>query len=342
VRTSGGRRGDRAVPAGTPVLVAHNPVGDDADPSTRDVLDQVALVVTGLEALGAPHRAVPVAGRAAAERLELEPDAVVFNLVESPPGAARLQVEVAEALAGRGVPFTGSDAVAIWLTTDKLATRERLVAAGLPVAAGGRLDPRRPDVLDRVPAPWIVKPAWEDASLGLEGGGVCDRPEEAVARAAALERQYGGEPVLVEHLLPGREFNLSLLDGPGGVEVLPAAEMEYVDFPPGMPKVLGYEAKWDHDSFAYTHTVRRFLEGRGEPELERELEGLARAAYQACGLRGYARVDLRLDEAGRPRILEVNANPCLSADAGFMAAAGQAGLDAAAVVARVLAAVEVT
>jgi D-alanine-D-alanine ligase len=323
------------------VLVAHNPVGDDADPSTRDVLDQVALVVSGLELLGLRHRTVPLADGAAADHLEVGAGEVVFNLFESPPGAARLQVEVASALERRGIPYTGSDAVAIWLTTDKLATRERLAANGLPVADGGRLDPGRPEVLDRVPAPWIVKPAWEDASLGLENGGVCDRREAAVARAAELERLYGGEPVLVEHLLPGREFNLSLLDGPGGVEVLPAAEMVYVDFPAEMPRVLGFEAKWDHDSFAYTHTVRRFLDGAGEPELERELEGLARAAYQACGLSGYARVDLRLDEAGRPCILEVNANPCLSADAGFMAAAGRAGLDAAAVVARVLAAVEV-
>lgn len=325
----------------TSVLVAHNPVGDDADASTRDVLDQVALVVSGLDAHGVAHRTATLADRAAAESLELDPGVVVFNLVESPPGAARLGVEVAEALESRGVPFTGSGAVAIWLTTDKLATRERLVANGLPAAAGGRLDPERPEVLERVPPPWIVKPAWEDASLGLEGGGVCDRPEEALARAAALLRQYAGEPVLVEHLLPGREFNLSLLDGPGGVEVLPAAEMVYVDFPQGMPKVLGYEAKWDHESFAYTHTVRRFLDGRGEPELERELEGLARAAYQVCGLSGYARVDLRLDESGRPCILEVNANPCLSADAGFMAAAGEAGLDAAAVVRRILAAIPV-
>lgn len=324
----------------TSILVAHNPVGDDADASTRDVLDQVALVVSGLDALGVPHRTIPLADRAAVERLELDPGAVVFNLVESPPGAARLGVEVAEAFEGRGLPFTGSGAACIWLTTDKLATRDRLAAKGLPIAAGGRLDPERPEVLERVPAPWIVKPAWEDASLGLEGGGVCERPAEAVARARALERRYAGEPVLVEHLLPGREFNVSLLDHPRGLEVLPVAEMVYVDFPPGMPRVLGYEAKWDHGSFAYTNTVRRFLDRGAEAVLGRELEELARAAYQACGVRGYARVDLRLDESGRPHILEVNVNPCLSADAGFMAAAVEAGIDPAVVVGRILAAVE--
>ena len=320
------------------VVVAHHPVGADADPSTRDVLDQVALVVEGLSALGLPHSTVAVADREAAARLEVDGGTVVFNLVEAPPGAPRGQVEVAEEMERRGIPFTGSSAAALWLTTDKLATRERMAANGLPVAAGGRLDPERPRVLDRVAPPWIVKPAWEDASVGLDGNPVCSAPEEAVARGRALERRFPGQPVLLEHLLPGRELNISLLQAPGGVEVLPLAEIVYVDFPPEEPRVLGIDAKWDPGSFAYTHTVRRFVDPACERELTRDLGGLAQAAWQACSLRGYARVDLRLDEQGRPHILEVNANPCLSSDAGFMAAAGQAGLDAAAVVARILAA----
>ncbi len=318
------------------VVVAHNAVGDDDDPSTRDVLDQVAWVVSGLEALGLQHRVLAVDGDGLDAEAVAGPAMVVVNLVESPPGRPRFQIEAAAALARLHVPFTGSDADAMWLTTDKLATRERLAAAGLRVASGGRLDDD-PGILDRIPPPWILKPALEDASLGLDDDAVTSDPEAARARARSLAGRFA-QPVLVEHLLPGREFNLSLLADATGVEVLPVAEMVYVDFPPELPRVLGWTAKWDDDSFVSRHTVRRFLAAGEDVALAEKLRSAARAAWDACGVAGYARVDMRLDEAGEPCILEVNSNPCLSGDAGFAAAAAAAGLDAAAVVARMLAA----
>ncbi len=130
---------------------------------------------------------------------------------------------------------------------------------------------------------------------------------------------------------------MSLLQGEDGVEVLPVAEIVFEGFPEGMSRVVGYEAKWHEDSFAYLHTVRSFP-GREDEELLAEASRLALAAWPICGLSGYARVDLRLDEQGRPHILEVNANPCLSPGAGFLAAAAQAGLTPREVIGRILAA----
>ena len=118
--------------------------------------------------------------------------------------------------------------------------------------------------------------------------------------------------------------------------VLPVAEIEFQDYPPGMPRIVGYEAKWQPESFAYAHTVRRFPREAAEARLLAEARRLALAAWRACGLSGYGRVDLRLDEHGVPHVLEVNANPCLAADAGFMAAAEEAGLSAAEVISRIL------
>ena len=332
---------------GTRVVVAHNPVGPDDDPSTSDVLAQVELVTAGLTELGIPWSRVAVAG---GRPWEVLPPAaagvvggqglVVFNLVESPPGASWVHTANAAALGALGLPFTGSSAAAFQLTTDKIATRAVLAAEGLPVAPGGRLDEmEKPGVLDRVPPPWILKPAWEDASLGLEGDPVCSTREAALARAALLADRFPGQPVLVEAFLPGRELNVSVLPTASGeLEVLPVAEMVYVDFPPDQPRVLGYEAKWHTDSFAYTHTIRRFLEPGQDGALIARAAELARAACRACGVTGYARVDLRLDADGRPCILEVNASPCIAADAGFMAAATEAGLRPAQVVERILAA----
>ena len=318
------------------IVIAHNPVGAAADPSTTDVLAQVKLVAAGLEALGLAYEIVPMPDWQPWLRLHPSPGLTVFNLMESPAGRPEALLGAAAALELLGLPFTGSPSGVLWVTTDKLATRAVLAAEGLPVAPGGRLDPDRPDLLDRVPGPWILKPACEDASLGLEGDPVCSSPEAAVIRARELAARFPGQAVVAETFLPGRELNVSLLARNGCVEVLPVAEIVYEGFPAGMSRVLGYEAKWHEDSFAYIHTVRRFPENPMDAPLLSRAGDLARAAWRIFGLRGYARVDLRLDANGEPCILEVNANPCLAADGGFMAAAEKAGLSARQVVERVL------
>lgn len=319
----------------TRAVVAHSAVDPAADPSTADVLDQAHLFERGLASLGWPQATIAVREGRVWEHAEALAGAVVCNLLEAPPGEPQRNAAATAALELLGVPFTGSPAAAVWLTTDKLATRAVLAAEGLPVAAGGRLDPGDDSALERVPPPWILKPGWEDASVGLDGSPVATEAEHAHARARTLAKRFPGQPVLVEHFLPGREFNVSLLEGAHGVETLPVAEIAFVDFPPGVPALVGYEAKWASGSFEETHTVRRFP-GEEEAVLLARVRSLAMAAWRACGLAGYGRVDLRLNERGLPVILEVNANPCLSPDAGFMAAAGEAGLAEADVVGRII------
>jgi D-alanine-D-alanine ligase-like ATP-grasp enzyme/GNAT superfamily N-acetyltransferase len=327
------------------VLIAHNPVGDQDDPSTADVLAQVALVEDALAELGVPAVRMAAGDARALERLRAAaqaPGNLVFNLMEAPAGAPHLHSDSAGVLELAGIPFTGARPSALWLTTDKIVTRAVLANAGLPVAPGGRLDATDSSVLDRVPPPWILKPASEDASVGLEGNPVFSQRDEALAHAARLAERFPGEAVLVERFLPGRELNVSLLadrsaDG-DGVEVLPIAEILFEDFPASMPKVVGYEAKWLEDSFACIHTVRSFLDDPADAPLIARARELARQAWSLCGLAGYARIDLRLDEDGTPTILEVNANPCLAPGAGFLAAAEKAGYTPRQVVERILAA----
>ena len=144
-----------------------------------------------------------------------------------------------------GLKITGSPADVIRATTDKDATRRALSERGVTVAPGGLFDPDHPEILDRVPPPWILKPALEDASLGLDDGAVTSDRGEAVTRARKLQSDFPGQEVLVEHLLPGREFNISVLGDGTDAEILPAAEMNFVDFPADRPRILGWESKWD-------------------------------------------------------------------------------------------------
>jgi D-alanine-D-alanine ligase len=110
------------------------------------------------------------------------------------------------------------------------------------------------------------------------------------------------------------------------VQVLPPAEIDFVGFPAGRPRIVDYEAKWSGHSFAYLNTPRRFDFPPSDAPLLDRLSALAHEAWSLFGVTGYARVDFRVDAAGEPWLLELNVNPCLTPDAGFVAAAERAGL----------------
>ncbi len=299
------------------------------DPASEDVLAQARLVETALAERGAATARVELADdlRGMLDALlDARPD-IVFNLAESVNEDPRLYPNVAAVLELLGVPFTGCGSWCMMATTDKPLAKLALAGAGLPTPAWTTADAAGPAALDRVDPPWIVKPALEDASIGVDDASVVSEP----ASLAAALRRRGDRKRLVEHYVEGREFNLSLLETDGELRVLPIAEIQFAGWPPGKPRIVGYDAKWREDSFEYAHTPRRFL-GDAEPELQARLRGLARDAAALFGVEGYARVDFRVDAAGRPFILEVNANPCLSPDAGFLAAAREAGLRPADVV----------
>ena len=158
----------------------------------------------------------------------------------------------------------GCPADAIHLTSHKTLAKRLLVQAGLPTPAwleAGRLGGRRLRTADR----WIVKSVWEDASLGMDDAAVTDGGADAARALLASRAGRPGAPWFAEAFVEGREFNLALLDGPDGPdEILPPAEMLFPDFPPDKPRIVGYAAKWDSDSFEYSHTVRDFPDrGRG-------------------------------------------------------------------------------
>ena len=176
--------------------------------------------------------------------------------------------------------------------------------------------------------PWIIKSVWEHASIGLDETGIVQGKD-----AKEIWHFYGfglgslGGACFAERFIDGREFNLSLLGGgPDSPMVLPPAEIVFEDYDEKKPRIVDYQAKWDETSFAFHHTPRRFDFGPEDGHLLETLNGLAKKCWNVFGLRGYARVDFRVDPGGKPWILEVNANPCLSPDAGFAAALLQGGV----------------
>jgi len=169
----------------------------------------------------------------------------------------------------------------------------------------------------------IVKPEAEDASLGIDQGSVARSSEELDAAVARLRAKQKGD-LLVEAYLPGREFNVGVIALPH-LEALPVAEIVY-DMPVGSWPILTYDAKWAPGSAEDRASVPR-CPALIDRNLTDELSKLAVNAFRSTGCRDYARVDFRLDEEGRPRILEVNPNPDIGPGAGWARALRASGRD---------------
>ena len=312
------------------------------------MLAQVRTVREALRALGHPTIDVPVG-------LDLEEAARALSQAgapESASGGALIAFNLAETIDGRGglihltptlldclgIAYTGAPCEAILLSSHKVLGKKILAAAGIdtpPWMAASRAGETPPGF----PPPWIVKSIWEHASVGLEDSSVVSSVEALREELDRRTHREKLEHLFVESYVDGREFNLALLGGTedGEPENLPAAEIRFVGYPEGKPRMVGYRAKWDEGSYEFDHTPRTFDFPASDDSLIRRLVAVSRACWRAFDLRGYARVDFRVDGAGNPWVLEVNTNPCISPDAGFVAAAARAGLTIIDIVRRIVA-----
>jgi D-alanine-D-alanine ligase len=316
-------------------VVLFNEVGSGSTQDELDVLAQVESVSRELKALGFNPRQIPVSLdlKTATERLQTENPVFIFNLVESIGGSGRFLYFAAALLDQFQIPYSGSGTDALYMTTNKVLSKEWLKFHRIRTPEWFTLNGEAP-IPDGFSPPYILKPVWEDASVGLDGASVLQSTEE-LSRHIQSRSQTPRE-WFAESYIPGREFNISILAGESGPEVLPLAEIEFLDFPEDKPRIVDYRAKWEVDSFEYQHTVRRFNFPGTDNDLIAELREITLACWRIFNLRGYARVDFRVDDQGRPWVLEINANPCISPDSGFVAAAEQAGLDFKTVVSRII------
>jgi D-alanine-D-alanine ligase len=321
------------------IAILHGEVAEDACPDEKDVLVQVDVVTEGLSELGHEPVVVPVSLNLAetVRTLSTDPPAIVFNLVESLIGKGGLIPIVPALLEVLKIPYTGAGVEALLLTSNKILAKKWLTSAGLPTPPWFVNTDRHSGV--SVSGPWLIKSVWEHASIGLDEDSVIWKAdkERVIAEMDARCDTLGGA-CLAEAFIDGREFNLSLLaDRRQNVpEVLPAAEIRFDAYPPGKIRVVGYRSKWEEGSFEYSHTPQSFTFPETDASLLLHLKELALRCWDLFDLRGYARVDFRVDKAGQPWILEINANPCLSQDAGFFAATREAGLTFAEVLERII------
>lgn len=311
-------------------LVYSGAADDSAD--DQDTLVQLEEISSILKSLNIEPHGVAFndsVGEVERDLFRIKPD-FVFNLVETLNGTDSLIYLAAALYEKMKIPYTGCSAISLSMLASKIHQKQMLRQAGLPTAdffcdeieADSSGDPYFSG------GPWIVKSDSEHASVGMSSDSVVQTVAEAKQKIEQKKLAFGGE-WFAERFIDGREFNLSLLPIENGkLRVLPPAEICFVNFPKDKPKIVDYAAKWDTDSEVYQATQRSFEFAPGDQSLLLKLEKICHQCWQIFGLRGAARIDFRIDANGSPWILEINANPCLSSDAGFMVAAKKAELSA--------------
>jgi D-alanine-D-alanine ligase len=221
-----------------------------------------------------------------------------------------------------GQSYTGNRPLALALCQKKPHAKSLLAAAGVSVPRGILVEAQGKAPADLpLRYPLIVKPAFDDASGGIDAGSVV---RDRAALDARVQMVVGDHkmPALIEEFIEGREIHCAIL-GNHPPTPLPLYEMKFkkggVDNEGRpLPNIITYRAKWDPYSRDYYAMEPRCPVDDLEPEIIKNIQTTALRAYKALGCRDYARVDMRVDtKTGEAYILEVNPNPDLADGCAF-------------------------
>lgn len=313
------------------IIVLYNSDYDE-EPSidAASVEASARAILQALLAAGANAELVGVQGYDVFEllpKLRAQKPDLVFNLCESMAGDPKNEPTFAGLLDLFKLPYTGADLPALAACLHKRRSKDILLGRGIAtpphrfLATRADLDDPALETLDY---PWFLKLAHEDASVGITEHNLVTNAAALRARAAAMMAEFE-QPVLAERYIDGREINVTLIGNGADLEILPLHEIDFGAMPAGRPRIVSYAAKWEETHVDYAGTKPVLLRD-ANPTLVGACESIARATWDAHGLRDYARVDLRVDKHGQPWVIDVNPNPDISPDAGVVRSAAVAGM----------------
>ena len=263
-----------------------------AEFDSRATIDAVCDALT---ALG--HDVVRIGNvRALAARLVAnERWDIVFNIAEGVAGFGR-EAQVPALLEAYDVPYTFSDPLVCALTLHKGMAKHVARGCGVPTPDFEIVTTSAESAAVTLPLPLFVKPVAEGTSKGVTAASLVTSRAALVDVCTDLLEAYR-QPVIVERYLTGREFTVGVLGTGDSARALAALEV-----------VLRDGADRGVYSFRNKKDWRELVEYRllEASELRREVEEVALATWRALGCRDAGRVDVRLDDSGRPQMLEVN------------------------------------
>lgn len=297
---------------------------ENIDLSERDFLNQIDNIkkILSKKYLSVDTLAVNSDIKSLIKKVNSYSPDVILNFVESVEGVSNLESYIAGFFDLLGIPYTGNNPISLGNCLIKSRTKQILDSYGIktPRHFITKLNwiPTPRELLLRYPM--ILKLAREDASIGISEFSVVSNYESLKQRLQYLYSTYNQE-VLIEEYIDGRELNVAIL----GDQLLPISEIRFDGLPEELPKIITYEAKWSPESIYYKHTTPR-CPAPLEKKLKLKIEQMALAAYKALECRDYARVDIRLNNKNVPYVIEVNPNPDISPDSGFVRSAAAAGI----------------
>lgn len=251
-----------------------------------------------------------------------KPD-IVFNFIEIYNDNARLEMNVAGVLDILQIPFTGSGPVVLANCQNKTFVKRLLKSAGLPTPDFLFFDKNNFEFDNCLNFPLIVKPAFEDASTGIENESIVADEQALITRLKYVYTEHD-QSALVEEFIDGRELNVSIMGNENPV-VFPISEIDFSKMPKNFFNIVSYQAKWEPEHEAY-HKTRPICPAKLPKEVTEKVKEIALKAYKLMEVRDYARVDIRLTKDFKPYILEVNPNPHIDEGVGFMRSADAYGL----------------
>jgi D-alanine-D-alanine ligase len=286
-------------------LIARDEFAEWDNPAT------IAAVETALSQLGKVVRLE--ATEDFPEKLRAAKPDIVFNIAEGFNGVNR-EAHVPAICEFYGIPYSGSDPFTLTLCLDKARTKESLTFHGIPTPKFAVVsEPREIQTrTGELRLPLFVKPLHEGSSKGITDKNLC-RDRRQLSRQIRFLLENYRQPVLVEEYLPGREFTCAVLGNGDEATVLPIVGMNFETLPEGALPIYSYDAKfvWDRpesplDIFECPARITK--------ELQTSIERVTLDAFRVLGCRDWARIDVRLDAAGIPNVLEVNPLPGILPD----------------------------
>lgn len=252
---------------------------------------------------------------------EFNPDAVV-NFIESVEGITNYEYCVAGLFELLNIQYTGNPAATLGNCLNKGRTKVILSSYGINTPRFIVLEPHQKVSQKEIKLsfPVILKIDEEDASIGISEYSVVKNFYEFKEQFKFLSDTYN-KKILVEEYIDGREINVAILNG----KVLPLSEIDFTGLPENLPRIVTYEGKWIEGTEYYNHT-KPVCPAKIRKSIKSKIEKVAFQAYEVMNCRDYARVDIRLSKENIPYVIEVNPNPDISPDSGFVRAANSEGI----------------
>lgn len=257
------------------------------------------------------------------ENLKVKKPDVIFNFVEIFKDNSRFEMNIVGLYELMDIPYTGAPALSLANCQNKILAKRLLSTSGIRIPQFFIVPEKSSRYTHKLKYPLLVKPPFEDASVGIENESIVTNTKQLKERIDYVLK-YFASPVLVEEFIEGRELNVAVM-GDRRLRVLPISEIDFSEMPNHLHNIVSYQAKWDPHHESYHKTIP-ICPAPLSKNIEIKAKEIAFKAFKVMGCRDYARVDMRLSKDNRLYVLEVNPNPDITEGAGFMRSAEHAGM----------------